>query len=311
MAPSDLRFFHGGIPDLKPGDLITPSECGRLGCFGPTLERRLGVRLAPPALPVSRLRYDVQVLAVVRMALRAVRLGRIDRREGVSTPRRILAIRRRLKVGRIAAKAVPTGVTPRAIRIAIVARMVHMHALRQRTVLQLVEHAMRGPRALPLDVDLPVAVAAKAPCPRPARFGFAPLDGVPKPCGEVFSARLPVVAGVPSAVPSLVVRLAVALGLMRSPTVRDGANAQFHASSVLLFLRLEVTSKYPLGDLYVVEPVGDVEPSTEDHFPTWTTPAARVVSIYDRAVRLTPHRRRTLMNRWAAADAAALLGRAP
>ena len=67
-------------------------------------------------------------------------------------------------------------------------------------------------------------------------------------------------------------------------------------------------SKYPTGDLYVVEPVGDVAPSTEDHFPTWTAPAARVLSVYDRAVRLTPHRRRTLLNRWAAADAAALLG---
>ncbi len=61
-------------------------------------------------------------------------------------------------------------------------------------------------------------------------------------------------------------------------------------------------SKYPLGDLYVVEPVGDLEPSTEDHFPSWTCPAARVVSVYDRAVRLTPHRRRTLLRRWTAAD---------
>ncbi|MFE7273007.1 hypothetical protein [Streptomyces sp. NPDC057623] len=61
-------------------------------------------------------------------------------------------------------------------------------------------------------------------------------------------------------------------------------------------------SKYPLGDLYVIEPVGDLEPSTEDHFPSWTVPAARVVSVYDRAVRLTPHRRRTLLRRWEAAD---------
>lgn len=61
-------------------------------------------------------------------------------------------------------------------------------------------------------------------------------------------------------------------------------------------------SKYPLGDLYVVEPVGDLEPSAEDHFPTWTAPAARVASVYDRAVRLTPHRRRTLLRRWKAAD---------
>ncbi len=63
-------------------------------------------------------------------------------------------------------------------------------------------------------------------------------------------------------------------------------------------------SKYPLGDLYVVKPVGALEPSTEDHFPTWTAPAARVVSVYDRAVRLTPHRRRTLLRRWQTADLA-------
>jgi hypothetical protein len=61
-------------------------------------------------------------------------------------------------------------------------------------------------------------------------------------------------------------------------------------------------SKYPLGDLYVIEPVGELEPSGEDHFPSWTVPAARVVSVYDRAVRLTPHQRRTLLRRWQAAD---------
>lgn len=61
-------------------------------------------------------------------------------------------------------------------------------------------------------------------------------------------------------------------------------------------------SKYPLGDLYTVEPVGELEPSTEDHFPSWTVAAARVVSVYDRAVRLTPHRRRTLLRRWQLAD---------
>ncbi|MCI3271425.1 hypothetical protein [Streptomyces cylindrosporus] len=61
-------------------------------------------------------------------------------------------------------------------------------------------------------------------------------------------------------------------------------------------------SKYPLGDLYVIQPVGELEPSMEDHFPSWTVLAARVVSVYDRAVRLTPHRRRTLLRRWQIAD---------
>ncbi|GAB3376370.1 hypothetical protein GCM10027360_53240 [Amycolatopsis echigonensis] len=53
-----------------------------------------------------------------------------------------------------------------------------------------------------------------------------------------------------------------------------------------------------LGDLYRVEPVGDVDPSTEDPFDTWTVAAARVVSVYDRAVRLTNGQRRRLLARW-------------
>lgn len=54
-------------------------------------------------------------------------------------------------------------------------------------------------------------------------------------------------------------------------------------------------SKYPRGDLYVVEPLGDVEPSTEDPFDTWCAPSARVTGIYDRYVQLTwPQRRRLL-----------------
>jgi hypothetical protein len=63
-------------------------------------------------------------------------------------------------------------------------------------------------------------------------------------------------------------------------------------------------SKHWLGDLYTIEPVGDLGPSTEDHFPTWSVPAARVLTVYDRAVRLTPGQRRTLSNRWERADLA-------
>ncbi|MFD3452763.1 hypothetical protein ACFWVC_11310 [Streptomyces sp. NPDC058691] len=59
------------------------------------------------------------------------------------------------------------------------------------------------------------------------------------------------------------------------------------------------------GDLYTVEPVGEMKPSTEDHFPTWCVPAARVVSVYVRAVRLTPGQRRSLLRRWTEADRAA------
>lgn len=57
-------------------------------------------------------------------------------------------------------------------------------------------------------------------------------------------------------------------------------------------------SKYPLGDLYTVQPVGAVEESTEDFFPTWTAEVAVVTSVVSRAVRLTDQQRRTLLRRW-------------
>jgi hypothetical protein len=64
-------------------------------------------------------------------------------------------------------------------------------------------------------------------------------------------------------------------------------------------------SKYWRGDLYVVEPVGELEPSTEDRFPSWTCEAARVKTVYDRCVLLTDKQRRALYRRWTAADLAA------
>jgi hypothetical protein len=66
--------------------------------------------------------------------------------------------------------------------------------------------------------------------------------------------------------------------------------AKFHASL------------YGRGDLYRVEPVGDLSRSTEDSLETWTAPAARVLSVYDRAVLLTNTERRRLDRLWAAAD---------
>ncbi|MBT2492336.1 hypothetical protein J7E96_28270 [Streptomyces sp. ISL-96] len=57
-------------------------------------------------------------------------------------------------------------------------------------------------------------------------------------------------------------------------------------------------SKYWLGDLYVVEPMGEVEESAEDFFPTWCAEAAVVVSVVSRAVRLSDKQRRTLSRRW-------------
>jgi hypothetical protein len=61
-------------------------------------------------------------------------------------------------------------------------------------------------------------------------------------------------------------------------------------------------SKYPRGDLYTVEPIGDLAPSEEDRFPTWHVEAARVRGVYDVYVQLTPKQRRTLLRRWGRAD---------
>jgi hypothetical protein len=65
-------------------------------------------------------------------------------------------------------------------------------------------------------------------------------------------------------------------------------------------------SKFPRGDLYVVDPEGEMELSTEDHWPTWSAPAARVRSVYDRYVQLTAGQRRAMLKRWTAADIDAL-----
>jgi hypothetical protein len=61
-------------------------------------------------------------------------------------------------------------------------------------------------------------------------------------------------------------------------------------------------SKYPRGGLYVVEPLGELVESTEDRFPTWHCPSARVLTVYDRCVELTPSQRRVLFRRWTVAD---------
>lgn len=56
------------------------------------------------------------------------------------------------------------------------------------------------------------------------------------------------------------------------------------------------------GDLYRVEPVGDLEPSTEDSIEAYTAPAFRVIAVYERAVLLSMTERRRLFREWAAAD---------
>jgi hypothetical protein len=56
------------------------------------------------------------------------------------------------------------------------------------------------------------------------------------------------------------------------------------------------------GDLYRVEPVGELVPSTEDTVESFKAPALRVVAIYDRAVQLTTTERRRLYREWGVAD---------
>ncbi|MFF4388525.1 hypothetical protein ACFY0G_17360 [Streptomyces sp. NPDC001552] len=59
------------------------------------------------------------------------------------------------------------------------------------------------------------------------------------------------------------------------------------------------------GDLYVVAPEGTVERSEEDYFETWCAPAARILSVYTRAVQLTMPQRHRLFRRWGQLEAAA------
>lgn len=56
------------------------------------------------------------------------------------------------------------------------------------------------------------------------------------------------------------------------------------------------------GDLYRVEPIGATTESTEDPFPTWTAPKARIVEVVERGVRLVRSERRSLFREWGKAD---------
>lgn len=56
------------------------------------------------------------------------------------------------------------------------------------------------------------------------------------------------------------------------------------------------------GDLYRVEPVGDLLRSTEDSVESWKAPAMRVVAVLERAVQLTMSERRRLYREWGEAD---------
>ncbi|MEU7092951.1 hypothetical protein [Kitasatospora aureofaciens] len=60
-----------------------------------------------------------------------------------------------------------------------------------------------------------------------------------------------------------------------------------------------------LGDLYRVQPEGDVVESDEDPFPTFIATSAVIVQVVERAVRLTDKDRRRLDRRWRAIEDAA------
>lgn len=54
---------------------------------------------------------------------------------------------------------------------------------------------------------------------------------------------------------------------------------------------------YPMGALYVVEPIGDLSPSP-DPVPSWGCSAARITGVYDACVRLTPAQLSRFMRRF-------------
>jgi hypothetical protein len=56
---------------------------------------------------------------------------------------------------------------------------------------------------------------------------------------------------------------------------------------------------YPLGALYVVEPIGELAPSP-DPVPSWGCAAAIVSGVYDACVRLSPGETRRALRRFAA-----------
>ncbi|WP_063752620.1 hypothetical protein [Streptomyces sp. NRRL S-350] len=83
-----------------------------------------------------------------------------------------------------------------------------------------------------------------------------------------------------------------------------GQPDKVYISTDKLYARYYASMRW-LGDLYRVEPEGEVVRSTEDAFDTFICSAAVVVQVIDRAVRLTPKERRQLDRRWAALEVAA------
>jgi hypothetical protein len=84
---------------------------------------------------------------------------------------------------------------------------------------------------------------------------------------------------------------------MDGPSLMSGV----YVTSSRLYAK-HYASLWGRGDLYRVEPVGDLVPSSEDSFETWVTPGARIIAVLDRAVLLTNTERRKLSKLWEAAD---------
>lgn len=55
---------------------------------------------------------------------------------------------------------------------------------------------------------------------------------------------------------------------------------------------------YPDGGLYVVEPIGPMERTTDDEEPSWAVSSARVLRVYDPLVRLDAKQVRRIVRRY-------------
>jgi len=77
-------------------------------------------------------------------------------------------------------------------------------------------------------------------------------------------------------------------------------SAVYVTSSVMYARWYAARSK---GDLYEVEPIGDVERSDEDGFASWTCQSARIVRVIERKVKLTRKDRREILKKWKKVDA--------
>lgn len=70
-----------------------------------------------------------------------------------------------------------------------------------------------------------------------------------------------------------------------------------YATSDLPYARY-YASRFGKGWVYEVNLADDVEPSTEDMFPTWRASSARVVRVVAKRVTLSMDERRALFVRW-------------